>query len=150
VPRHLHRLYSAIHANAAAAPPATQGTLVTISAPAPFELLVFDPDPVAADPVPEAPVEVEDVFPAAEVLDFVEDLDPVGVALVDARVLELTPAPAVIVTAIKPISEPASLKDVAVTEEKADEAKLPMTVAEQTPLTESVIWHANSMVLFTG
>lgn len=120
-----------------------------IGAPAPAELLVFNPDPVAADTVPEAPVEVEVVFPPAEVLDFVEDSDPVGVALVDATVLELTPAPAVIVTTIPPSSEPPLLKGVVLAEDMVVEPRSSMTVPAQTPLTESVIWHDTSMVLCT-
>jgi hypothetical protein len=147
--QHFHQLYIAAYANAAAAPPTTQGALVIIGAPAPVELLVFDPDPVAADPVPAAPVEVEVIFPPAEVLTFVEDSDPVGVAVVDATVLELTPAPAVIVTTIPPSSEPPLLKDVVLAEDMVVEPRSSMTVPAQTPLTESVIWHDNSMVLCT-
>jgi hypothetical protein len=83
------------------------------------------------------------------VLVFVEVSDPVGVALVDATVLELTPAPAVIVTTIPPSSEPPLLKGVVLAEDMVVEPKSAMTVPVQTPLTESVIWHDKSMVLYT-
>jgi hypothetical protein len=84
------------------------------------------------------------------VLDFVDDSDPVGVALVDATVFELTPAPAVIVTTIPPSSEPPLLKGVVLAEDIVVEPRSSMTVPEQTPLTESVIWHPSSIVLRTN